>query len=358
MTNLDNEASTFTQKKRLKGAKAREAVEAKEAERARQAMAKPSAEVKKPVEDVQKRNPISPPSGMIMEVVIPMYRNKGFSSTSSPQTSEVNESLPATSVPSSSASPTSDDEASDDSGPRLRSRRKIKPIFISDEEEDTGRDHASDPRTKQLRFKKAAKRKVDSSDYENSASEAESDNTGEDEVLLGSDEEETYKSRSKKATRPAKKAKKGSVSSDVDMDVDEVAEVKKSKAQKKGNKAETKPPKKQQFREATDPWKLKSKNVEKSWTHMHSPPLEMFHFERLVIDEYTYLDGKILTLVQKLTATRRWVLSGTPPIHDFASLKTISAFLNVHLGVDDDGEGQSALVKKRRREQTGRSLIL
>ena len=87
---------------------------------------------------------------------------------------------------------------------------------------------------------------------------------------------------------------------------------------------------------------------------MHAPPLEMFHFTRLVIDEYTYLDGKILSLVQKLTATRRWVLSGTPPIHDFAALKTISAFLDIHLGVDDDGEGQSAQVKKRKREQTGK----
>ena len=51
--------------------------------------------------------------------------------------------------------------------------------------------------------------------------------------------------------------------------------------------------------------------------------------------------------------TRRWVLSGTPPIHDFASLKTIAAFLDIHLGVDDDGEGQSEQIKKRRREQTG-----
>ena len=84
----------------------------------------------------------------------------------------------------------------------------------------------------------------------------------------------------------------------------------------------------------------------------------MFHFERLVIDEYTYLDGKILQLVQKLTASRRWVLSGTPPIHDFASLKTIAAFLDIHLGVDDDGEGQSAQVKKRKRDQTGMIVFL
>ena len=86
---------------------------------------------------------------------------------------------------------------------------------------------------------------------------------------------------------------------------------------------------------------------------MQAPPLEMFHFARKVVDEYTYLDGKIHALVTRLTAERHWVLSGTPPIHDFGALKTIAAFLNLHLGVDDDAEGRSVEVKKRRKEQTG-----
>jgi hypothetical protein len=73
----------------------------------------------------------------------------------------------------------------------------------------------------------------------------------------------------------------------------------------------------------------------------------------MVIDEYTYLDGKVLSVISRLAATRRWVLSGTPPIHDFAALKTIAAFLGIHLGVDDDGEGQSLQVKKRKKDQTG-----
>lgn len=72
-----------------------------------------------------------------------------------------------------------------------------------------------------------------------------------------------------------------------------------------------------------------------------------------VVDEYTYFDGKVHSLVTNLTVERHWVLSGTPPIHDFAALKKIAAFLNIHLGVDDDGESQSAEVKRRRREQTG-----
>jgi hypothetical protein len=90
---------------------------------------------------------------------------------------------------------------------------------------------------------------------------------------------------------------------------------------------------------------------------MKAPPLEMFHYSRKVVDEYTYLDGKVHSLVTNLTAERHWVLSGTPPVHDFAALKTISAFLGLHLGVDDDGEGQSVEVKKRRREQTGISTV-
>jgi len=83
----------------------------------------------------------------------------------------------------------------------------------------------------------------------------------------------------------------------------------------------------------------------------------MFHFARKVVDEYTYLDGKIHASVTRITADRHWVLSGTPPIHDFAAVKTIAAYLNLHLGIDDDNEGKSVEVKKRRREQTGASIV-
>ncbi|KZT11359.1 uncharacterized protein LAESUDRAFT_642051 [Laetiporus sulphureus 93-53] len=105
-------------------------------------------------------------------------------------------------------------------------------------------------------------------------------------------------------------------------------------------------------KEVEGPWELGSTAVKKDWTKMQAPPLEMFHFSRKVVDEYTYLDGKIHSMVTNITAERHWVLSGTPPIHDFRALKTISAFLNLHLGVDDDGEGQSVQVKKRRKEET------
>lgn len=144
---------------------------------------------------------------------------------------------------------------------------------------------------------------------------------------------------------------------DDSMAVDEPA----VKVAKKGVKRKSangdEPPAKKQKRVDTDPWKLESKPVKKDWTQMKAPPLEMFHFARKVVDEYTYLDGKVLSLVTKLAAGRQWVLSGTPPTHDFGALKTISAFLDIHLGIDDDGEGQSAEIKKRKRDQTGKLVL-
>ncbi|KAF9006107.1 hypothetical protein BDQ17DRAFT_1352752 [Cyathus striatus] len=124
----------------------------------------------------------------------------------------------------------------------------------------------------------------------------------------------------------------------------------KGKAKSKSNGGKNAP--KKTKRTDSDSWKLASQTVQKDWTEMQAPPLEMFHFARKVVDEYTYLDGKVHSLVTSISSDRHWVLSGTPPIHDFAALKTIAAFLNIHLGVDDDGEGQSVEVKKRRREQT------
>ncbi|KIY49972.1 hypothetical protein FISHEDRAFT_40207 [Fistulina hepatica ATCC 64428] len=89
----------------------------------------------------------------------------------------------------------------------------------------------------------------------------------------------------------------------------------------------------------TDPWSLRSGAAQRDWKQMKAPPLEMFQWSRKVIDEYTYLQGDILSLATNLTADRHWVLSGTPPVHDFGAVKTIAVLLDIHLGVDDDAEG-------------------
>jgi hypothetical protein len=141
------------------------------------------------------------------------------------------------------------------------------------------------------------------------------------------------------------------------MDVDEpVSTSEASSSKSKKRKREEKTVKPKELREAKDPWKLRGA-AKRDWKQMLSPPLEMFHFARKIVDEYTYLDGKIHSSVTRLSADRHWVLSGTPPIHDFAAVKTIAAHLNLHLGIDDDNEGKSTEVKKRRREQTGKSIV-
>lgn len=138
------------------------------------------------------------------------------------------------------------------------------------------------------------------------------------------------------------------------MDVDSEPSEKVAKKKPIKRKDDAEKAAKKSKRADSDPWKLGGRAVQSDWTNMQAPPFEMFHFARVVVDEYTYLDGNVHALVTNLTAERQWVLSGTPPIHDFGALKTIAAFLNVHLGVDDDGEGRSAEVKKRKREQTGK----
>ena len=85
-----------------------------------------------------------------------------------------------------------------------------------------------------------------------------------------------------------------------------------------------------------DPFGLANYGTKKDWRKMSCPLLPMFHFNRLVVDEYTYLEGKFHTSITNLQANFRWVLSGTPPLGDFADIKSIAVFLGIKLGVDDD----------------------
>lgn len=192
----------------------------------------------------------------------------------------------------------------------------------------------------------------------------------ENSTIEISDDDEEEEKPQKRQSKPKASSMKGkgkgkattssSKSDDDSMDVDEPpspSSEKSSGKKRKAASAKDAPAKKQKRREDTDPWRLESVAVRRDWTQMKSPPLEVFHFSRVVVDEYTYLTGKVHSMVTKLTADRRWVLSGTPPIHDFGAVKTIAAHLNLHLGIDDDGEGQSAMIKKRIREQTSTSRV-
>ncbi|CCM02538.1 uncharacterized protein FIBRA_04640 [Fibroporia radiculosa] len=348
----EDEDNFFVPTKRLKGKSYRDAAEVSEP-------GKKLKSSKSASNATSSRS--SPKSGVIMEVVIPVTKKRRLSISSS--------------VASSSAAETTQAEEDDSDSPRPPARRltKGRPVMLSDDEEDNNNSDDDfepdddDPKpkrsTRKAVYVKRSKKVSKSSDYEESpAEETESEAESIADVSMASEDE---RPRKKAAPKPKAKAKaktkakvsarkSATTSSDDIMDVDETdsAKPKKTSRKRKADDEDAKPVKKQKKREDTDPWKLKSGAVKSDWTRMQAPPLEMFHFSRKVVDEYTYLDGKIHSMVTNLTAERHWVLSGTPPIHDFAALKTISAFLDLHLGVDDDGEGQSVQVKKRRREQT------
>ncbi|KAH8047952.1 hypothetical protein JL722_12741 [Aureococcus anophagefferens] len=71
-----------------------------------------------------------------------------------------------------------------------------------------------------------------------------------------------------------------------------------------------------------------------AWKKLQAPPLQLFHFARKVVDEYTYL-GRDVPTIHAIKARSSWVLSGTPPIDSFDDVKSIAAFLGVHLGAAD-----------------------
>ncbi|KAL2011944.1 hypothetical protein VTN00DRAFT_4662 [Thermoascus crustaceus] len=76
--------------------------------------------------------------------------------------------------------------------------------------------------------------------------------------------------------------------------------------------------------------------TQQAWQSVKTPLLHMFEFSRLVVDEFTYVDQRKLGPVQKLKSRSVWVLSGTPPLNNFADVQAIAPFFDVHLGVDAD----------------------
>ena len=72
-----------------------------------------------------------------------------------------------------------------------------------------------------------------------------------------------------------------------------------------------------------------------AWKKLQAPPLQLFHFARKVVDEYTYLEARDVPTIHAIKARSSWVLSGTPPIDSFDDVKSIAAFLGVHLGAAD-----------------------
>ncbi|KAL6234151.1 hypothetical protein BDW75DRAFT_213122 [Aspergillus navahoensis] len=107
--------------------------------------------------------------------------------------------------------------------------------------------------------------------------------------------------------------------------------------------------------ETEDAWKNFGINGEsQSWETVLGLPFHAFHFNRLVIDEFTYAKTDRLTQLLTLQARSKWVLSGTPPLNDFADVNTIAPFLGVHLGIDadDDLNSQHFRLKELRKQRS------
>ncbi|BGP45700.1 hypothetical protein JCM10450v2_001530 [Rhodotorula kratochvilovae] len=117
------------------------------------------------------------------------------------------------------------------------------------------------------------------------------------------------------------------------------------------------PPKPEPGREGqakieADPWGFQDKDVRDDWTQLQGPPLAMFLWARVVLDEFSYIDGADLVGFHTCRGRSRWILSGTPPLRDFSEVKSIASLLHIHLGINDDSEGVADAVKTRNSEAT------
>ena len=57
------------------------------------------------------------------------------------------------------------------------------------------------------------------------------------------------------------------------------------------------------------------------WTFADLDSLSLsYRFERLVVDEFTYVEGKARLAINALNSHATWVLSGTPNIQSFKEI--------------------------------------
>lgn len=105
-----------------------------------------------------------------------------------------------------------------------------------------------------------------------------------------------------------------------------------------------------------DPWKLR--DAKDDYTNMKCPPLELFHWHRIVVDEFTYLLDKPdrqrpLSMVRRgLRADSRWILSGTPRHESFDDIKCLANLMNIHVGIDETVPGAKIGKGVRGNEKT------
>ena len=94
----------------------------------------------------------------------------------------------------------------------------------------------------------------------------------------------------------------------------------------------------------------------KKWEEMKSPCFEMFRFTRTIFDEHTYIEDRLIKTLGSLNAKRRWILSGTPPLTNFADVWKMGVLINAKLGVQDDASGvithEDVMVMRNERSES------
>ena len=94
-----------------------------------------------------------------------------------------------------------------------------------------------------------------------------------------------------------------------------------------------------------------------SISSLKGPLFQMFHYRRIVIDEYTYASQKECDFILSLRASSRWILSGTPILGEFTDIKALAKLIGVCLEVDDDmGDTVKSTQKDRTAAETFRYL--
>ncbi|OMP81469.1 DNA repair protein rad5 [Diplodia seriata] len=111
--------------------------------------------------------------------------------------------------------------------------------------------------------------------------------------------------------------------------------------------------------QAEAPTATKSYPRKDDWERWDFPVFHQFKFNRVIIDEFHYLRDRDYTALVTISADKRWILSGTPPLGDFADIKRFAAFLGVNLGIDWDTPGVITREnsKQMRKEKTSFELF-
>jgi hypothetical protein len=98
------------------------------------------------------------------------------------------------------------------------------------------------------------------------------------------------------------------------------------------------------------------RSANQDWTSIKNVLLHMFEFNRIVIDEFTYVNERRIATVLTLKSRSKWVLSGTPPLNGFTDVKSIAPFLSINLGIDEEepSNPQHARLATIKRERSGK----